>query len=218
VGLLATGIAAKKIMSVKSNLDPDSAIALNNSKEMDPICPPGAGSLEAFKDHCTACHACIAACPNQIIRPAIMEYGIDGFMLPTIQYDKKFCAYDCNKCSQVCPHGALQPLTLEEKQLTQIGRAKYIPKNCIVFTDGTDCGACDEHCPTKAISMTEVKGKPGLFFPKLNRDICIGCGACEYICPASAKAIVIDGNPVQLRAQPPKVEKQQEKKVDDFGF
>lgn len=218
VGLLATGIAAKKIMSVKNNMNPNTAMALNSTTEMDPICPPGAGSLTAFKNNCTACHACIAACPNQIIRPAVMEYGIDGFMLPTIKYDKKFCAYDCNECMQVCPHGALQHLSLKEKQLIQIGRAKYIAKHCIVFTDGTDCGACDEHCPTKAIVMTEIKSKPGLYFPKLNRDICIGCGACEYICPASPKAIVIDGNPVQQLAKPPKIEKQEEKKVEDFGF
>jgi ferredoxin len=26
-------------------------------------------------------------------------------------------------------------------------------------------------------------GKDGLTIPKANPDICLGCGACEYICP-----------------------------------
>lgn len=215
MGALVSGIAAKKILSAKETLLP--ADEANKVKEI-PIAPPGAGSIERLKELCTACHACVAACPNKIIKPAVLEYGLDGFMAPTITYDKKFCAYDCNKCTQACPHGALKHIPLEEKKVTQIGRAKYIAKNCIVFTDNTDCGACDEHCPTKAIVMTEVKNKPGLYFPKLNRDICIGCGACEYICPAGPKAIVVDGNAVQVKAHPPKVEKQEEKKVDSFGF
>lgn len=217
IGALASGIAVKKIMETKETLSAHST-GVKEANNLSPIAPPGAGNIERFKDHCTACHACIAVCPNKIIKPAVLEYGLDGFMIPLIKYDKKFCAYDCNKCSQICPHGALEHLSLEQKQITQIGRAKYVAKNCIVFKDGTDCGACDEHCPTKAIVMTEIQGKPGLFFPKLNRDMCIGCGACEYICPESPKAIVVEGNSVQTEALPPTIEKQEEKKVDGFGF
>lgn len=212
-GVLVSAIAARKFASGKEALLPQ-----GEKTKHSPIAPPGAGDLETFQDLCTGCHACIAACPNKIIKPSVLEYGLDGFLLPTISYERKFCAYDCNACSIVCPHGALKHLSLEEKQLTQIGRARYIAKNCIVFTDSTDCGACDEHCPTKAIVMTEVKGKPGLYFPKLNKKLCIGCGACEYICPAESKAIIIDGSAVQGVALPPKIEKQDEKQVEGFGF
>ncbi len=188
------------------------------AQKVIPIAPPGAGSIEHLKDHCTGCHACIAACPNKIIKPATMQYGLDGFMLPTITFENKFCAYDCNLCTQTCPHGALSKQSLEDKQRTQIGKAVYKAKNCIVFTDETDCGACDEHCPTKAITMTPLKNKEWLSFPKLNKDICIGCGACEYICPARPKALVVNGNRIQTRSQKPKVEKQEEVEVKSFGF
>ncbi len=215
MGALVSGIAAKKVLSAKEAVIP---AGTGKSVRGAPVAPPGAGSIDRLKELCTACHACMAVCPNKIIKPAVTEYGIDGFMAPTITYGKKFCAFDCNECTKVCPHGALEHISLEEKQLTQIGKARYIARDCIVFADGTDCGACDEHCPTKAIIMTEVKNKPGLYFPKLNRSICIGCGACEYICPAKPKAIVIDGNAIQLKADPPKIEKQEEKKIDSFGF
>lgn len=182
------------------------------------ITPPGAISINHLKQNCTACYACVAACPNGIIHPATFEYGTDGIMLPTIKYDHKFCGYECNKCTQVCPNGALQPLTIEKKKLTQIGRAVYFPKRCVVFTDGTDCGACDEHCPTKAIIMVPVAGADFLYHPKLNKELCIGCGGCEYICPQTPKAIKVVSLPVQGLATKPSDDKQEEKKVEDFGF
>lgn len=182
------------------------------------ITPPGAISINHLKQNCTACYACVAACPNGIIHPATFEYGSDGIMLPTIKYDHKFCGYECNKCTQVCPNGALQPLTIEQKKLTQIGYAVYFPKRCIVFTDGTDCGACDEHCPTKAITMVPVAGADFLYHPKLNKEICIGCGGCEYICPQTPKAIKIVSVPRQGMAKKPSDDKQDEKIVEDFGF
>lgn len=182
------------------------------------IVPPGGVSIDHLKEHCTACQACVAACPSKIIRPAVGEYGVDGFMMPTLTYDKHFCNYDCNKCSSVCPNGALLHTTLEEKKLTQIGVVNFIAKNCIVFKDGTDCGACNEHCPTKAIEMVEHKKKPGLYYPTLHKDICIGCGACEYSCPAAPKAMVIVPNAVHAKANKPSEDKQEEKIVTGFGF
>ena len=139
-------------------------------------------------------------------------------MMPVIHYDNKFCGYECNKCSQTCPTGALKPLSLQEKKLTQIGHAVYYPKRCVVFIDGTDCGACDEHCPTKAITMHQVEGANYLYHPEVNQKICIGCGGCEYICPQSPKAIVVYADTIQLKAQKPTEDKQVIKEVDDFGF
>lgn len=180
------------------------------------IVPPGGESIIHLKSHCTGCHACIAACPNKIIKPALLEYGLTGFMLPVIKYNSHFCAYDCNECTKVCPNGALKKLTLEEKKVTQIGRVRFRPKNCIIAIEGTSCGACDEHCPTKAISMSAtMHGKP---FPSVNPEICIGCGGCEYICPTSPKAMVVIPNPIHLTAVEPTIEKQEKIKVDDFGF
>ena len=63
-----------------------------------------------------------------------------------------------------------------------MGYVVFIEENCIVYTDGTSCGACSEHCPTQAVAM--VPYKDGLTIPHVNKEICVGCGGCEYVCPA----------------------------------
>ena len=190
---------------------------LRASQELG-IMPPGAGTLEHFKQNCTGCYACVAACPGDVIKPATFEYGPDGILLPTLKYNGHFCGYECNACSNACPSGALSPLTLKEKKRTAIGKAIYMAGKCIVFQAGTDCGACDEHCPTKAITMVPVPGKSFLYYPKLNRDLCIGCGGCEYICPQKPKAIKVVALADQSLAQEPTDDIQQEVEVNDFGF
>jgi polyferredoxin len=153
--------------------------------------PPGARNLEHLKEHCTACHACVAACPSKIIRPSITQHGIDGFLMPLLSFDEDYCRFDCNKCSNVCPNGALMPLTLNEKRSVRIGMVKFVAKNCLVFRDDQVCGKCGEVCPTDAIKLQEHKRKPGLFFPVVNSDLCIGCGGCTSVCPAEPLAMEV---------------------------
>jgi ferredoxin len=121
------------------------------------------------------------------------------------------------KCGEVCPTGAILPLTVEEKHLTQLGKAVFVEQNCVVYSDGTDCGACSEHCPTKAVNMVPYKN--GLLIPEVDDSICIGCGACEHACPVEApfKAIYVNGNAVHQLAEEPDFG---EKKVidDDADF
>lgn len=209
IGLMGTALAARAV-----NFGP-----IPSAKpKITGIAPPGAQSIEHLKKNCTACHACIAACPNRIISPATNEYGLDGILLPVLSYKEQFCGYECNICTQVCPNGALVSMSVEEKQLCQIGKAKFSLESCIVYTDRTDCGACNEHCPTKAITMVPYRDY-GLYIPKLNQNICIGCGGCEYICPATpVKAIIVYGNEVHDVAQKPSLDEQKKIKVDEFGF
>ncbi len=185
-------------------------------KKIKGIVPPGGRGIEFLLDNCTACHACIAACPSNIITFATDEYGTRGLLLPTIHYDNKFCAYDCMRCSEVCPNNALVKMPLSRKQLTRIGVSHYTLENCVVYKMGTDCGACDEHCPTKAITM--VPYKDGRFIPSINVEYCIGCGGCEYICPATPKAITVTPLLRHSIAKRPLVEAQEEKTITDFGF
>lgn len=197
------------------------AIATASGKKSDkrqtPITPPGSVGLAHFQQHCTSCHLCVSKCPSHVLKPAFMEYGLGGVMQPTIYFEKGFCNFDCTVCGDVCPNGAIRPLTTEQKHLTQMGKVVFIEENCIVYTDGTSCGACSEHCPTQALAM--IPYKDGLTIPHVNTDICVGCGGCEYICPARPyRAVYIEGNKVQQEAHP-FVENQEEKvKVDDFGF
>lgn len=208
IGLLGVSIAARGVNFAKLKKSSVSEYA---------ITPPGSRSVFNLKDNCTSCNACIAACPNGIIKPASYQYGIDGISLPVLSYNNHFCSYECNVCSQVCPTGAIMPVSVEEKKLIQIGVVNFTLEKCIVHTDGTDCGACDEHCPTKAITMVPY-GETGLMIPTTDTSICIGCGGCEYICPARPKAMIITSFEKHGVASKPKEEKQKEVKVDEFGF
>jgi len=108
------------------------------------------------------------------------------------------------------------PVNLESKKLMQIGKAVFIKENCIVNTERTACGACSEHCPTKACAMVPFEGT--LRIPEVFDEICIGCGACEYACPARPfRAIFVDGNPVHIVAQSPEI-KELKANTDDFPF
>lgn len=129
-----------------------------------------------------------------------------------MEYGSGYCNYDCVICGDVCPSGAILPIPLEQKKLSQLGVAKFVKENCIVETEGTDCGACSEHCPTKAVNMVPYKGK--LVIPEVKSDYCIGCGACEHACPTKPyKAIYVDGNPIHKVAKKAET-KQIDQKVD----
>jgi len=182
-----------------------------------PVCLPGAGSIEDFNRDCTACSLCITACPNNVLQPALLQYGVKGMMQPVMDYHKSFCIYNCIVCTEICPTNALQPLVIEAKKLIRIGKANFIKDNCIVKTEKTACGACSEACPTKATYMIPYEGN--LVIPETNTDICIGCGHCEYACPTTPyKAIFVDGIPVHEVAQKPENEESEIEIPVDFPF
>jgi ferredoxin len=182
-----------------------------------PVSPPGSYSLANFTSHCTACHLCVSTCPTQVLKPSFLEYGVTGMLMPHLSFDDSFCNYDCTKCSEVCPTGAINPINIGQKKAIQIGKVVFIKENCVVYTDETSCGACAEHCPTSAVHMVPYKGF--VTIPETNIDICVGCGACEFACPAYPhKAIFIDGNKVHKTAFKPKEEKIKEGTPEEFPF
>ncbi len=181
-----------------------------------PVSPPGSYSLASFTSRCTACSLCVTACPTKVLQPSVGEYGIAGIMQPRMDYHSGFCNYDCTRCTDACPTGAIMPLAVEAKRLVQIGKAVFIRDNCIVHTEKTACGACSEHCPTKACQMVPYEGR--LMIPEVEDEICIGCGACEYACPTTPyKAIFVDGNPIHQIADKPG-EEEREEALTDFPF
>jgi ferredoxin len=181
------------------------------------ISPPGSVSAERLLKHCTSCHLCIAKCPSKVLKPAFMEYGIGGMMMPMMHFERGFCNYDCITCSSVCPNHALLPLTKKQKHGLQVGKVIFIPEICVVHTNGTSCGACSEHCPTQAVKMVPYKN--GLTIPVIDTDICVGCGGCEFICPVRPhRAIYIEGNKIHKKAKAFAVEETEEKEITDFGF
>jgi ferredoxin len=109
------------------------------------------------------------------------------------------------------------PLTVEKKKTTQVGIATFVIDRCIVYTEGTDCGACSEHCPTQAVHMIPYEGT--LTIPKIEPELCIGCGGCESICPVNPhRAIRIKPNTAHQLAELPAEEEVKDVVIDDFGF
>lgn len=152
--------------------------------------PPGAAP--DFHKKCTGCQLCVTQCPMQVLRPAFLEHGLLSMMQPMLYFHPHaYCNYDCVVCGEVCPNGAILPLTVEEKRLRQMGEVHFVEDQCIVKTEDQDCGACAEHCPTQAVHMVPYHN--GLTIPSIDPSICVGCGACESICPVRPLAIFVEG-------------------------
>ncbi len=224
IGLAAMGwadklFAQRRIRNRGVNQGPQvSAAGSKPNRRSAPITPPGSYNHDDYRNTCTACHLCVTACPSHVLQPSFNELGIFSMLQPHMDFRSGFCNYECTKCSEVCPTGAIRLLDLETKKRTQIGKVVFHRGNCIVRVDRTECGACSEHCPTKAVQMVPWQG---LLIPEVNPEICIGCGACEHACPTEPyKAIYVNGNPVHQVAKMHESigNRPKESELDDFPF
>ena len=184
-GVLIAGLAAGAVLAKTS------MAKLSEFAKRFKFLPPGAGDAERFAAKCTACQLCTANCPAKIIVPAP---GGDGPV--SLDLSRGACRFDCNRCSQLCPTGAILPLTLAAKQRTKIAEAKFHPQHCIVFQEGEECGKCAGVCPVHAITLRK-NGSPR----PVNTVLCIGCGACQNVCPAAEKAMTVHEIEKQVRLE-----------------
>ena len=198
--LLSSALVATAAMAQKKDKIMDGGLAEIEDKvapeRQTPIMPPGARSKQNFEQRCTGCQLCISECPNEVLRPSADLWHL---MQPTMSYERGYCRPECNRCSEVCPAGAILPLKHEDKASTQIGHAVWIKKNCIPLTDGVECGNCARHCPVGAIEMvpSDPDDEASPYVPAVNEARCIGCGACENLCPARPfSAIYVEGHEV----------------------
>ena len=147
------------------------------SKIKDIILPPGAFSANRMANKCLNCNLCVNNCPNKILSKANSDFGAIHI---DFNKGKKHCKFDCKRCSEVCPTGAIKRITLEEKQSTRIAIATLNKKVC------SNCGACKHTCPTGAIEKVNN-------VISVNGTMCIGCGKCATVCANSAITI----NPIK---------------------
>jgi formate hydrogenlyase subunit 6/NADH:ubiquinone oxidoreductase subunit I len=158
------------------------------------LIPFGAVSYSNFTKKCTACQKCIEACPEKVLRPSSK---LTTLMIPEISFEHGYCKPDCTRCSDVCPEGAILPITTAEKSSIQIGHAVWIKKNCLITANGKECNVCARRCPTGAIIMAKVENSESNKIPMINTAHCIGCGACENSCPAQPFcAIYVEGHQI----------------------
>ena len=165
-------------------------IAKKSPERSERLVPFGAGSVKNFYDHCTACQLCVSACKNGVLRPSS---DLEHFMQPVMGYENGYCRPECTACSQVCPAGAIKPVSVEQKQTIRIGVAKVNLDLCLPAQGKDSCGNCSYHCPSGAIRMVRQQGSR-MQIPSVVEDRCIGCGACENLCPSRPiSAITVNG-------------------------
>lgn len=168
--LVSTAFAAFIAASIRGGID-FSRAAVGKLKKA--FLPAGAGNPDDFANRCLNCNLCVQNCPMKIIKKANEDY-----LTVHIDYGDDFCDYNCHKCSEVCPSGAIKKISLAEKQRTQIALARVNANVCV------KCGLCVHECPRQIIRK-EPDG-----YPEISTDECIGCGACQSVCPVKAIAMM----------------------------
>ena len=183
---VALGRSASPIAALTRKLEPERAVG---------IVPPGAQSVQQLSARCTGCQLCVSACPSQVLKGA--DRG-SGMLQPTLAFEMGYCRVNCVTCADVCPAGAIRPMTPAEKSSLQIGRAVVNLDRCITATDKVTCTACAKICPPRVINLVGPDDSPKK--PVVDAERCTGCGACEYVCPARPfAAIHVEGVAEQRR-------------------
>jgi MauM/NapG family ferredoxin protein len=155
------------------------------------IRPPGSLPEPEFLQKCIQCGMCMKVCPPNALHPTALEAGLEGIWTPMLVARIGYCDYECNLCGQVCPTHAIEHLPLVEKKKIKIGLAVLDTTRCLPYAFDRECIVCEEHCPipTKAIYFveTEVPRQDGttriLKLPRVDAELCTGCGICETKCP-----------------------------------
>ncbi len=171
------------------------------------IRPPGSVEEKEFLERCIKCDQCIRVCPTNVLQPAFFEAGLEGLWTPVLNMKVGYCELNCTLCGQVCPTGAIQRITLEEKTgvgkaaeqgPVKLGTAFYDHGRCLPWSMEIPCVVCEEVCPvspkaiySREVTITKRDGQPiTLRRPYVDPALCIGCGICEHECPVTDEAAI----------------------------
>ncbi len=184
--LLGVGAASAATVVLGKTLDR----IMPQAEASQMLLPPGAlrpdeTRADLFLKTCVRCGQCIAACPQKILKPASGSSDWTALGTPEVDLSDSFCRPDCNRCSQVCPSGAIPSFIIPEKPLMQIGQARVNYDACI------QCYRCVSACPFDAFEQVEAAG---IIFPQVNPERCNGCGLCLSVCPKR------DSNAIQINS------------------
>jgi polyferredoxin/ferredoxin len=184
IGSILTAIVAVPLMRI-------TPIARAGVSDPRLIRPPGSLEEKEFLRRCVKCGECMKVCITNGLQPTFLEAGLEGIWSPVLVPRIGYCEYRCTLCGQVCPTGAIKRLELPEKNKVKIGLAMINKGRCLPHAHATPCIVCEEVCPTpkKAIWFEQVmvrnrEGKERILkLPRVDLELCIGCGLCEAKCP-----------------------------------
>ncbi|HVP10135.1 MAG TPA: 4Fe-4S dicluster domain-containing protein [Phycisphaerae bacterium] len=121
------------------------------------IRPPGSTEELEFLSRCIKCGQCIRVCPTNVLQPAWSEAGVEGLWTPVMNFRIGHCQLHCTACGQVCPTGAIQRISVEEKLglgefadrgPIKLGTAHFDTGRCLPYSKNIPCVVCEEVCPT----------------------------------------------------------------------
>ena len=134
-------------------------------------CPTGAlgrdklsGAVVFHAADCTACFACLSACPAGVIRKTA---GEDSILKCDLCY-RRLAAGGQPACVDACPTRAIE----------------YLSKTGVEYVINPDicraCGKCKRSCPEEAVAGEKKKAHA------IIADKCRQCGVCYINCPFGA--------------------------------
>ena len=143
--------------------------------------PPGAVEPARFAELCDGCGACAEVCPADAIH---LSVPLSAGNSPQIVATTAPCVM-CEGlvCAAACPTGALRATGAEAMR---IARIEFRADACWA-RQGLDpgCDYCFDRCPLKGEAITYERGRG----PRIDDQVCTGCGNCVYYCPAQPKAL-----------------------------
>ncbi len=140
-----------------------------------PVRPPWTRAPDpAFRDICTDCGDCIAACPE-----GVLVRGKSGY--PEVDFSKGACTF-CGDCADACRENVFGGREWAPWFLTP-----FFGMECLALK-GDSCRICRDCCSYDAIQFRSEPGE--LLGPEVLGKDCSGCGACVYVCPVEAVRMV----------------------------
>jgi ferredoxin-type protein NapF len=183
-----TGLPRRAFLGGAVGLAWAALLARWNPQRPRPLRPPGAAEDERFPSLCLRCGNCVRACPAGIVQSDTGRHGVGGLLAPLLSFDDDYCWESCNRCTLVCPSGAISPVTLAQKPHTRIG-VPQVDMNICLLGDDRECAICRNRCPYDAIRLVFDEAEYTLT-PRVDLQRCNGCGACQVACPTQPRKAI----------------------------
>ncbi len=177
----------------------DAAEASVEARARQWVRPPFALPELDFLISCSRCGDCAQVCPTGVIFSLSARYGATAAGTPAMDLANKACLM-CNDwpCVTACEPRALRlplvPVVTEEgeEESTEasgippprLARARIDTSSCLPYL-GPECGACNNSCPVPGALLWDGPK------PRIDPEICTGCGACRVACITEPKSVLI---------------------------